>query len=110
MIAIDPGDVTKPCSLKMESIGTVRDGSTGKFARGYWTIGAVILSPNKSQPIPVYENLYPCNKQGGEGLNVETERLLQFLRDNGIDSEIPRVFDCGFDSGLYFENLHNNNE
>ena len=44
MLLIDGGDAIKPCSPKMESIGIVRDGSTGKFAPGYWTMGAVALS------------------------------------------------------------------
>ena len=70
MIILDPSDATKPCSPKMEAIGTVKDGSTGEYAQGYWTMGAVVLSPNNSQPIPIYEELYPCKKQGGDGLNA----------------------------------------
>ena len=76
MILIDGGDVTKPCSPKMEAIGYVRDGDTGKYAPGYWTIGAVALSSENRQPIPVYENLYPCKKQGGLGSSIETAMLL----------------------------------
>lgn len=110
MLILDPSDVTKPCSPKMESIGTVKDGSTGEYAQGYWTMGAVILSPNNSQPIPIYEELYPCKKQGGEGLNVEIKRCLQFLRDNGLGKDIPRVYDRGGDSGMIFENLHSHDE
>jgi hypothetical protein len=110
MIIIDPSDVTKPCSPKMECIGTVKDGSTGKFAQGYWTVGAVILSPNNSQPIPIYQELYPCKKQGGEGLNVEVIRCLHALREGGFSADIPRVYDRGGDSGIIFENLHNHDE
>jgi len=105
-ILLDGGDVTKPCSPKMESIGTVRDGSTGKFEPGYWTMGAVALSSEFKQPIPVYENLYPCNKQGGSGAKAETLACLKSLREN-FDGSIPRVGDRGFDSSeilidLYF--------
>ena len=110
MIIVDPSDVTKPCSPHMEFIGTVKDGSTGEFANGYWTVGAVILSPKTSQPIPIYENIYPCKKQGGDGLNAEVLKCLESLRSNGFSPNIPRVYDRGGDSGLIFEDLNNNSE
>jgi hypothetical protein len=98
MLMIDGGDVTKPKSPKMEAIGSVFDGSTKTFADGYWTMGAVALSDETQHPIPVYENLYPCKKQGGEGFKAETARCLQYLREN-FDKSVPRIFDRGFDSG-----------
>jgi len=110
LIIVDPGDATKKCSPKMESIGSVKDGSTGGFAQGYWTMGAVVLSPNNSQPIPIYEKLYPNKENGGEGLNVEVENCLQFFRDNGISEKIPRVYDRAGDSGAIFENFHRHSE
>jgi hypothetical protein len=110
MIIIDPSDVTKPYSYKLESLGIVKDGSTGEMEKGYWTLGAVVLSPNKQQPIPVYEEIYPCKKQGGEGLSVEMEKCLQFFRDNKFSKNSPRVLDRGFDDGKIFENFHVNFE
>jgi len=98
MIIIDGGDVAKPCSPKMEAIGSVYDASEGKFAVGYWTMGAVALSDENQQPIPVYENLYPCKKQGGMGASAETANCLQYLSEN-FNSSVPRVLDRGFDSG-----------
>lgn len=109
MLLIDGGDATKPCSPKMESIGSVKDGSTGKFANGYWTMGITALSEENQHPIPVYEKLYPCKKQGGLGLNFETTAALDFLRRN-FDSSIPRVFDRGFDSKNTFDQLSDHNE
>ena len=109
MLLIDGGDAIKPCSPKMESIGIVRDASTGEFAPGYWTIGAVALSSENRQPIPVYENLYPCKKQGGLGANVETEKCLQHLREH-FAPDVPRVFDRGFDTQRIVTNLLNNEE
>ena len=98
MILIDASDVAKPCSPKMEAIGSVKDGSTGEYAIGYWTMGATALSGENKQPVPVYENLYPCKKQGGLGFSVEAGKCLQYLREN-FDKCIPRVLDRGFDSG-----------
>ena len=109
MILIDGSDVTKPCSPKMEAIGYVRDGDTGKFAPGYWTIGAVALSSENRQPIPVYENLYPCKKQGGLGATAETAKCLQNLREN-FNADIPRVFDRGFDTQGIAKDLLENGE
>jgi len=110
MIILDPGDVSKPCSPKMESIGSIRDGSTGEFTDGYWTMGAVLLTPEKAQPIPVYENLYPCTEKGGQGFNIEVEKALQFFRDNKFSNEIVRVLDRGNDSGHIFKSLHDHGE
>jgi len=109
MLLVDSGDATKSCSPKMEAIGSVYDGSTGKYADGYWTMGACALSCETVHPIPVYENLYPCKKQGGLGFNVETKRCLQNLRKN-FKPDIPRVFDRGFDSGDIITELTERNE
>jgi hypothetical protein len=109
LLLIDAGDVTKPCSPKMEAIGSVRDGSTGAFGTGYWTMGAVALSDENSQPIPVYESLYPCKKNGGLGSSAETAKCLQSLREN-FDGSITRVFDRGFDSSNIILDLIGNDE
>ena len=109
MLLVDNGDVTKPCSPKMEGIGSVKDGSTGKFADGYWTIGAVALTSKSQQPIPVYEELYPCTKQGGAGFKVEASKCLQYLREN-YESSIPRVFDRGFDASDVISELIDRDE
>jgi len=109
MLILDGGDATKPRSSKMEAIGSVRDGSTGRFGTGYWTMGAVALSEENQQPIPVYEKLYPCKKEGGLGFNQETKNALEALRKN-FDGNIPRVFDRGFDSGETIKELHEHNE
>ena len=104
MLLVDGGDVIKPCSPKMEAIGSVKDGSTGAFGNGYWTMGVAALSKETRQPIPVYEKLYPCIKQGGKGTNAETEAALQYLREH-FDNSVPRIFDSGFDSGDLLQEL-----
>ncbi|MCL2334435.1 MAG: transposase [Endomicrobia bacterium] len=108
MLLIDGGDVTKPCSPKMEAIGSVYDASESKYGDGYWTMGAVALTEN-GQPIPVYENLYPCKAQGGDGFSAETKRVLEHLRKT-FGGNVPRIFDRGFDSGNVVKELCRNNE
>ena len=109
MLIIDPSDVTKPCSPKMEAIGSVWDASEKAYGMGYWTMGAVALTGKTNHPVPVYEQLYPCKKQGGKGLVEETDILLQFLRER-FDNNIPRVFDRGFDSGDVMKALTGHSE
>jgi len=109
MLLVDGGDVTKPCSKKMEAIGSVFDASTRTYGDGYWTMGVAALTENTSQPIPIYEKLYPCKKQGGHGFTVETEAALQYLREN-FSADIPRIFDRGFDSGDLIQGLVGNGE
>ncbi|MCL2106899.1 MAG: hypothetical protein FWH26_07600 [Oscillospiraceae bacterium] len=109
MLLLDPSDVTKPCSPKMEAIGKVYDASTGKFAQGYWTMGVVALTEENQQPVPVYERLYPCKKQGGAGGTEETKKALQHLREH-FGPEIPRVLDRGFDAEGYFREFFAHDE
>ena len=109
MLLVDGGDATKPCSPKMEGIGSVKDGSTGKFADGYWTMGVTALTSENHQPIPVYEKLYPCKKQGGQGFNIETKAALENIRQD-FGSNMPRALDRGFDSGDIIRDLHDHNE
>jgi hypothetical protein len=104
MLIMDGSDVTKPCSPKMEAIGSVYDASKGVFGNGYWTMGAVALTSEHDAPIPVYEKLYPCKKEGGKGAKVEAATALEFLRKH-FDSKIPRIFDRGFDSGDLLKDL-----
>jgi hypothetical protein len=108
MLIVDGGDVIKPKSPSMEAIGSVYDGSKGKYGDGYWTMGAVALTEN-GQPIPVYEKLYPCKAQGGAGFNEETKKVLQYLRES-FEPNVPRIFDRGFDSGDIMKDLTGNKE
>lgn len=109
MLLIDGSDATKPCSPKMEAIGTVYDASKGCYADGYWTMGVVALTEETYQTIPVYEKLYPCIKQGGAGFNHETENALSFIRNHFSPSTV-RIFDRGFDSGKIIAELVKNDE
>ncbi len=109
MLLLDPSDVIKPSSPKMEGIGKVYDASEQTFGNGYWTIGAVALTERRCQPIPVYEKLYPCKKQGGSGTNAEMKNALEHLRKH-FSKDIPRIIDRGFDSGDIIKDLTDNGD
>jgi hypothetical protein len=109
MLILDPSDVIKPSSPKMEGIGEIYDASEQTFGNGYWTIGAVALTEEHRQPIPVYERLYPCKKQGGNGSGVEMRKALEHLRTH-FSKDIPRIIDRGFDSGDIIKDLTENGE
>jgi hypothetical protein len=47
ILIVDDSDTTKPCSRKLEGLGTARDGSTGEYGTGCHTIGAAALTPDK---------------------------------------------------------------
>ena len=44
IFAVDPSDIIKPMSSKMEFLGTVQDGSTGNYEKGYGIIEIAGLS------------------------------------------------------------------
>lgn len=109
MLLVDASDAAKPCSPKMEAIGSVYDASRGCYADGYWTMGVAALTEGTYQPVPVYEKLYPCTKQGGAGFNAEVKNALEYIRKHFPVSAV-RIFDRGFDSGKIITELEQNNE
>jgi hypothetical protein len=109
LLLIDGSDIAKPHGKHMECRGSIKDASTGKFVDGYWTAGAVLVGDRHSDPIPVYEKTYPCTKQGGEGSNAETDKLIQALRED-FPPEIPRVMDRAYDSFGVMNNFYKHAE
>ena len=72
-------------------------------------MGVVALTAGNCHPIPVYEKLYPCKKQGGKGFNAEAEEALRYLRTH-FDKSVPRIFDAGFDSWKVMQGLASQEE
>jgi hypothetical protein len=64
VLIIDGGDITKPCSPKMQYISKVRDGSTGGYGDGYHTLCVTALTPEKKMPIGVYSSVYSASEPG----------------------------------------------
>jgi len=104
VLIIDGGDITKPCSPKMEYIGRVRDGSTGGYGDGYHTLSVTALTPEKKMPICVYSTVYSADEPEFISEDNEVLKALRFLGRHFKKSCI-RAFDRGYDGNIYYEHL-----
>jgi hypothetical protein len=109
ILIVDDGDVTKPCSFKLEGLGEVRDGSTGEIGIGYHMIGVTALTPGQKAPIGVYSRVYSAREKGFISATDETLKALRFLRKHFKRSNI-RAFDRGYDANVYYEDLIDHRE
>lgn len=109
ILVIDGSDITKPCSVKMESICKVRDGSTGEYGNGYFTLGVTALTPEYKMPIPVYNRIYSSTDKDFVSEDVEIVNCLKMLSQNFKKSNI-RAFDRGYDCNTYYDFLIKNEE
>jgi hypothetical protein len=109
ILIVDDGDITKPCSTKLEGLGRVRDGSTGEIGTGYHTVAVTALTPKKKQPIGVYTRIYSASEKDFVSADEETLKALKFLGKHFKRSNI-RAFDRGYDANIYYEHLIDNNE
>lgn len=109
ILIIDGSDITKPCSKKMEYIAKVKDGSTGGYGEGYWTLGVTGLTPEKKQPIPVYNHIYSSKEPQFISEDEEVLIALRFLRKHFSKNNI-RAFDRGYDANIYYQELIDNKE
>ena len=109
ILIIDDGDITKPCSYKLEGLGKVLDGSTGKIGIGYHMLDVIALTPEQKAPIGVYSKVYSASEKGFVSANDETLKALRFLGKHFKKKNI-RAFDRGFDANIYYEHLIDNKE
>ena len=109
VIVIDNSDITKPCSPMMEAISDVRDGSTGKIKKGYYTIEAAVLSKGKKMPLPVYEKVFSAAEEGFISETHESLCCLQSLSAH-FSKVCVRTLDRGFDANVYYKYFLKNQE
>ena len=109
ILIVDGSDIRKPCSSKLEGLCTVYDGSTGKMATGYHTIGVSALTSEKKQPIGVYSRVYSSCEKEFVSENEETLKALRFLGRHFKKNNI-RAFDRGYDAEVFYEHLIDHEE
>lgn len=109
ILIIDDGDITKPCSTKMEALGKVRDGSTGEIGIGYHMLDVTALTPEQKAPIGVYSRIFSASEKGFVSATEETLKTLKFL-GNHFKKTVIRAFDRGFDTNAFYEHLIDNQE
>ena len=109
ILIIDDGDITKPCSTKMEGIRTVHDGSTGGYGIGYHMLDITALTPEHKAPIGVYSRVISAAEESFVSMTDETLKALQFLRKHFKKNNV-RAFDRGFDANIFFEDLIDHGE
>ena len=104
ILVVDDGDISKPCSPKMEGIYAVRDGSKGTMAMGYHMLDVTALTAEHKSPIGVYTRVYSPAEEGFVSADEETLDALRFLSRNFKRSNI-RAFDRGYDANVYYQYL-----
>jgi hypothetical protein len=109
VLIIDGGDITKPCSPKMEYIDRVRDGSTGGYGDGYHTLSVTALTPEKKMPVCVYSSVHSASEPGFVSEDDEVLKALRFVGSH-FSKKCIRAFDRGYDANIYYEHLIRHSE
>lgn len=102
VLVIDNSDITKPCSLKMEAVSDVRDGSTGEIKKGYYKVEAAVLSKGKKMPLPVYEKVFSVAEEGFISGTYENLCCFKALSAR-FSKNCIRTLDRGFDGNAYYK-------
>src|SRR5699024_11347636 len=76
LIIVDNSEIIKPYSNKLEALGYVRDGSTGRIEKGYWTTNMIGITKNTKHQIYMYSHLYSSSEDGFISENEETYKGL----------------------------------
>lgn len=77
LLILDLGDISKKYAQKMEHLATVRDGSEGELARGYWTMQVIAAEEGSKQVVPLYQELY---SQEAPGFISENNQIMKAIR------------------------------
>jgi len=80
LLVIDPSDIAKKYAKKMEYLATVRDGSEGTLAQGYWTMHVIGTHVDSKQIVPLYQRLYSVEAPEFVSENAEILRAIDAVR------------------------------
>jgi hypothetical protein len=104
ILLVDDSDITKPCSIKMEGLQLIRDGSTGGYGVGYHTLAVTALTPTHKSPIGIYTRVYSATEATFVSATQETLKALEFIRKH-FSRNCVRAFDRGYDANIFFEDM-----
>lgn len=109
VLIVDNSDVSKPCSKTLDSLCELRDGSTGRYTKGYHLLEITALTKEEKMPMPVYSRIYSSTEQDFVSQNEEVlaglKHLTKHFGNNGI-----RTMDRGYDANVYYKYYLKNNE
>lgn len=102
VLIVDHSDVSKPCSEMLDSLCQVRDGSTGKYTKGYHLLEIATLTKEEKMPVPVYSRIYSSSEQDFVSQDVEVLNGLRHLAKHFGKKGI-RTMDRGYDANVCFK-------
>lgn len=98
LVIVDNSEIIKPHSNKLEALGQVRDGSTGKIEKGYWTTNMIAVGKKTKHPLPLYSHLYSSAEEKFISENEETYKGLDHVRDILGDKKATFIMDRDYDN------------
>lgn len=88
VIAIDPGDISKPYAKEMEHLCGIWDGSRQKGARGYHLCQIVIANTEHTKVVPCYSHLWSSEEEKYQSKQTEIfkaiDTLTKYVGNKGI--------------------------
>jgi hypothetical protein len=109
VLIVDHSDISKPCSQMLDSLCEVRDGSTGKYTKGYHLFEITALTKEEKMPMPVYSRIYSSTEQDFVSQDEEVlaglKHLTKYFGTKGI-----RTMDRGYDANVYYKYYLKNKE
>src|SRR5690625_848743 len=98
LVIVDNSEIVKQYSNKLEALGQVRDGSTGKIEKGYWTTNMIGVTDDTKHPIPMYSHLYSSIEEGFISQNEETYKGLRHVRNVLNEKKATFIMDRDYDN------------
>jgi hypothetical protein len=99
VIAIDPGDLRKKYTRRMEFLGGVRDGSEKEIGNGYPLCKAVATDIESKKVIPLYCEAYSFLSEDVKSENARLLKMMDLLFEHLGDRGIHAI-DRGGDRGV----------
>lgn len=98
LIIVDTSEIVKPFSKKLEGLGRVRDGSTNRIEKGYWTANMIAITEKLKHPLPLYSHLYSSSEDEFVSANEETYKGLRHVRNILLEKVATFVMDREYDN------------